>query len=312
MLRYRLAMRFVLFSVVLCGSCTRGAALRAQSGTAGDEEEYVQPHNWDLVSLEQNNARFNASVLSGFHSIRSPGVSPHRAWKTGIGILYTRQEQVAVASNTELFEQQQVIFNPKINYGLYNSVEVGAGLEATWTEGKDITFDQETATVLDDGRQEWDVSAFGLGLKWGALQNRRLRLALSFDTRIALNRGRFGTLPATVYNFELDGDYAVTSRFSLGSNLQFLTSDRSDAQDQVVLDLASHYSFSDRFRGMIFLTAQEDDEADDILLFTGFAGQYVFEQHSFTLALDLQLNDARREVRTQRQLDIELSYTFTF
>ena len=54
------------------------------------------------------------------------------------------------------------------------------------------------------------------------------------------------------------------------------------------------------------------NEADHAVLFIGIAGQYVFEQHSFTLALDFQLNDARREVRTESQIDVEFSYTFTF
>jgi hypothetical protein len=63
---------------------------------------------------------------------------------------------------------------------------------------------------------------------------------------------------------------------------------------------------------MLFATALDDDEADDVLFFAGVASQYVFEQHSFTLAFDLQMNDARRDIRTQSQLDIELSYAFTF
>lgn len=296
------ASRPLVTLVLLCLATTRAAP---------DDAPRVVPFNWDLVSLEQNNPRFNASVLSGFHSYRSPGVSPHRAWKTGIGILYTREEQVAVASNSELFDRQQVIFNPKLNFGLWNRLEGGVGFEATWAEGKDIEF-REDGTVAEDPRSEWAASAVDLGVKWGFLRREPLRLALSFDSRIAINRGRFGTLPATSYNIELDGDYAFTSRFSLGSNLQFLTSDRPGTRDQVVVDLAGIYSFSDQFRGMIFTTALEDDEADDVLLFTGFAGQYVFEQHSFTVALDIQLNDARREIRTQRQLDIEFSYTFTF
>ena len=91
-----------------------------------------------------------------------------------------------------------------------------------------------------------------------------------------------------------------------------MTSDISRIEDEVVVDLAGLYSFTNRFRGMLFASAIEDDEADDVLFFLGVAGQYVFEQHSITVAIDFQLNDAARDVRTQRQLDVELSYTFTF
>ena len=47
-------------------------ALRSQG-----REESIEPlFNWDLVSIEQNNQRFNGSALTGFHSIRSAGVTP--------------------------------------------------------------------------------------------------------------------------------------------------------------------------------------------------------------------------------------------
>jgi len=302
----------VLLAVVLSSV----AELRAQA----DEEpglvevirdEEVAPFNWDLVSLEQNNSRFNASVLTGFHSVRSPGVSPARAWKAGLGLLFSREEQVAVDSNTELFNRDRLTVNPKINYGLLGNFELGGGFEASWTEGKEIV--PLVGGGIDDvSESEFEASAVGLGAKWAFFDERRLRLALSFDTRIAINRGAFGALPGTLYNFELDGDYAVTSRFSIVSNLQFMTGDLNRIDDQVIVDLAGTYAFSERFRGMLFTTAVEDDEADDILLFLGVAGQFVYEQHSITVALDNQLNEADREVRTQSQLDIELSYTFTF
>ena len=44
----------------------------------------------------------------------------------------------------------------------------------------------------------------------------------------------------------------------------------------------------------------------------GFAGQYVHNQHSFTLSFDIQLNDADRAIRTEEQIDIALSYTYAF
>ena len=286
-----------------------GAQERAPEGTRLTVDEAVIPFDWDLVSLEQNNPRFNASVLSGFHSVRSPGVTPHRGWKTGIGLLFSREEQVAVTSNTELFEREQLTLNPRLNYGLLPAVEVGAGFEFVWTEGKELI---NTSPGGTDAESAWEASAVGLGVKWAFLDTRPLRLALSFDSRVAINRNAFGTLDATVYNVEIDGDYAITSRFLIAGNLQFMTSDLNGLRDQVILDVAGQYAFSDRFRGMLFSTAIEDDEADDILFFIGFAGQYVIEQHSFTLALDFQLNDANREIRTERQLDVELTYTFTF
>ena len=96
------------------------------------------------------------------------------------------------------------------------------------------------------------------------------------------------------------------------TNVQYLTNNHWFEEDQFVFDAGLVYTFSDEFRGMLFGTLVQDDEADNVLLFGGIAGQYVFEQHSFTLALDLQINEADRDVRTQKQIDVEFSYTFTF
>ncbi|HVR76460.1 MAG TPA: hypothetical protein VMT52_19175 [Planctomycetota bacterium] len=273
--------------------------------------EFTPLFNWDLVSLEQNNPRFNASVLSGFHSLRSPGVTPSRGWKTGLGLLYSREEQVATASNTELFRREQLLINPKINHGLLGFLEAGAGFEGSWARGRSLR-PGPGDTVVTVPEEEIKASAVGCGLKWGFLRSGRLRCALAFDARIAVNRGAFGTLPASIYNIEVDAEYSLTNRFSVVTNLQFLTSDHFFDEDQVVFDTGAIYAFSDQFRGMLFGTFQDEERADNVLLFLGLAGQYVFEQHSFTLALDLQLNEARRDVRTQKQIDVELSYTFTF
>jgi hypothetical protein len=267
--------------------------------------------NWDLVSLEQTNPRFNASVLSGFHSLRSPGVTPSRALKTGLGILYTQEEQVAKGTDTELFSREQVIFNPKLNYGLLGLFELGAGFEATWARGRDLEAGPGGVTETVP-REEAEASAADLGIKWGFFKLGRLRLALAFDTRIAVNRGLFGALPQTLYNLEVDGDFAFTPRFGLISNLQYLSTNYLFDNDLIVFDLGTTYTFSDKFRGMVFGTLSREDEADNVLLFMGMAAQYVFEQHSFTVAIDLQLNEARRDIRTQRQIDVEFSYTFTF
>jgi hypothetical protein len=121
-------------------------------------------------------------------------------------------------------------------------------------------------------------------------------------------------LSLTLFNAEIDGQYFVTNRFSLVSNFQFMTSDNfQQVRDEVVGDFGGEYTFSDEFRGLVFGTVQEDDPAQTALLFLGFAGQYLFQRcHSFALAVDFQVNDARRDVRTQGQFDLEFSYTFTF
>lgn len=281
--------------------------VRAQSA---DEEDFVAPFNWDLVSLEQNNPRFNASVLSGFHSVRSPGVTPFRAWKTGLGLLYSREEQVAVATNTRLFDRQEMVLNPKVNYGIWDQVEAGLGFEAIWANGKEIRGGAPAGTIRSE--EGFEASAVGVGAKWGFLDEPRFRMALSLDSRIAINKSAFGALPASLLNVEIDADYAITSRWGVITNLQFITGVEGEVDDEVVFDLGTTYTFTDRFRGMLFATAKEDDEAGSVVLFTGIAGQYVFEQHSFTLALDFQLTDADREIRSQSQVDVELSYTFTF
>ena len=250
--------------------------------------------------------------FSGFHSVRSPGVTPVGAWKTGLGILFSHEEQTASSGSTDRsLETDLLIINPKINYGFYERFETGFGLEANYATGS--TVDKSGGgSVTTDKNDNFNLSSVVGGIKWNFFRGSRLRLASSFDSRIATREDRFGMLPASIFNFELDGDYAVTSALAVVSNLQLMTSDKSMVNDQVVFDIAADYSFSDQFRGMLFGTVQEDDEADDAVFFLGFAGQYVFEQHSFTLALDFQLNDARREVRTESQIDVELSYTFTF
>jgi hypothetical protein len=291
-------------------ACPRSPAQVAEEATS-EPFDMASLFNWDLVSLEQNNPRFNASVLSGFHMVRSPGVTPARAWKTGIGIQYTRQERVAEATNTEVFSIQQVLFTPKLNYGLFDVLEAGVGLESTWSEGSELE-EGAGGTVETVPEEAWSLSAVDVGLKWGFLKLGRLRLALSVDARISVDEETFGSLPRSLYNVEVDGDFAVTRRFGLISNLQYGTTSKFFEENLVVFDAGTAYSFSNRFRGMVFGTLQGDDQADSVLLFVGMAAQYVFEQHSFTLALDLQLNEPDRSVRTQKQLDIEFSYTFTF
>ena len=270
------------------------------------------PFDWDLVSLEQSNPRFNASVLSGFHSVRSPGITPSRAWKTGLGVLYSRQEQVLESTNTEVFSQQELVLNPKVNHGFFGVFEVGAGFEATWAKGEEVETPPGGGPAVTEPAEAFEASAADLGIKWSLLQTGRLRMALAFDSRIAVNKGAFGTLPATIYNLEIDADFALTSRLSVITNVQYLTTGHLFEEDQFLFDAATAYSFNDRFRGMLFGTLVEDNEADNVLLFLGIAGQYVFEQHSFTLAIDLQLNEALRDVRTQKQVDVEFSYAFTF
>lgn len=310
----RSACSFAAGAILLAAAIGRAAAQSELPGTAeGSDPSFdLSPSlDWDLVSLEQANPRFNASVLSGFHSIRSPGVTPSRAWKTGLGVLYSRQEQVVEATNTEIFSQEELILNPKLNHGFFGVFEVGVGFEATWAKGEDVEM-LPGGSVATEPQEAFEASAADVGIKWSLLRTGRLRLALAFDTRIAVNKGAFGTLPATIYNLEIDGDFALTSRLSVISNVQYLTADHLFEDDQFVFDAAAAYSFSDQFRGMLFGTLVEDDEADNVLLFLGIAGQYVFEQHSFTLAIDLQLNEAERDVQTQKQVDVEFSYTFTF
>lgn len=280
---------------------------------ADDAMEEQRAFDWDLISLEQNNIRFNGSVLSGFHSVRSPGVSPHGAWKTGLGLLFSREELSAAAgSDVEPFDLDRLILNPKINYGFLDMFEVGAGLELNLANGSEVVTEAD-GSVSRQSETELGFSAVVAGLKWNFFNNYPFRLGASFDTRAALQPEEFGMLPASIFNFELDGDLAFTPNFSAVANLQLLTSDRNEIRDQGILDLAAAYAFSDAFRGMLFSTVQEDDQAEDPVFFFGLAGQYVHAQvHSFTFAIDFQLNDARREVRTDNQIDLELSYTFTF
>jgi len=268
--------------------------------------------NWDIISLEQNNPRFNASVLTGFHSVRSPGVTPYRGWKVGLGVYYTREEQVSNVNGVSLFDRDQLLLNPKLNYGFFPSLEAGIGLTGGYAQGRELVTGADGMTV-DEREDNLGLNSADIGVKWKFWDEQRFRFALSFDSRIAIDRDEFGNIPGTLFNIELDGDFAVTGRFSMVANLQFLTSASALIEDQVMGDIGALYTFSDRFRGMLFGTLQEDDQAGTVLGFVGIAGQYVFEQHSFTVALDLQLNDAgRRDIRTEEQLDIEFSYTFTF
>ncbi len=279
-------------------------------GFAQDDLDVEPLFNWDIISLEQNNPRFNGSVLTGFHSVRSPGVTPYRGWKAGVGLLYTREEQIAEPTES-LFTRNQLLVNPKLNYGFFRALEAGVGVTAGYASGRELV-PLGSGMLEEQEEDNFDLSSVDLGLKWNFLDWRRYRLALSFDTRLAINRGDFGNLPGSLFNLELDGDVALTRRFSMVTNLQLITSDSALVDDQVVMDIAGAYSFTDQFRGMLFGTIQEDDEAGTILGFVGVAGQYVIEQHSFTIAFDLQLNDAKRGIRTEEQVDVELSYTFTF
>jgi hypothetical protein len=296
-------------TAVLLAFLLQGPVLKAQ------ETDFRPLFNWDLVSLEQNNPRFNGSVLSGFHSVRSPGVTPYQWFKTGMGILYTREEQVSEATGSTRFTYNQVVVNPKLNYGFWRDFEAGLGVTSTYVTGKELVPDEVGTREIDE--ENVDLNSVDLGVKWGFLETffpkiQRYHFSLSFDTRLAVNRGDFGMLPANFFNIEVDADFAVTTRFSLVGNLQMLVSDGAALRNQVMADIATLYSFTDQFRGMLFGTIKEDDEARTALGFVGIAGQYVFEQHSFTLAFDLLLNDADREFRSEEQLDIEFSYTFTF
>jgi hypothetical protein len=286
-------------------------------GARGLQAEEVEGHpvfDWDLVSLEQNSQRFNGSVLSGFHNLRSPGTTPHRAFKTGLGLIYSQEDLVATGAGVEqTFSTQRLIMNPKINYGLYDALEGGLGLEANYVTGKEVQGVSGTGPI-ETSEENADLSAAVAGVKWSFprwWQN--LRLGAAFDTRLALNRHGFGMLPQSLFNFEVDGEYSVTNRFSLVGNLQFITSDSfKEISDEVIGDVGATYTFSDQFRGLVFGTLQEDDPAQAVIIFLGFAGQYLFERHSFALAVDFQVNDVRRDVRTEGQIDVEFSYTFTF
>ena len=297
--------RTVLFLAVFLSLAGSGA-LRAQ-----EQDESIEPlFNWDLVSLEQNNQRFNGSALTGFHSIRSAGVTPLGGWKMGLGFLYTGEEQFdrSRGDSNPLFRRNEVYLNPKLNMGLFENIEFGAGLVAAYANGRAM-LNGEPPTV---DREEGALSSADLGVKWKFYDDRQLRFALSFDTRLSLNEDTFGMLKGNYYNVELDGDYAVTSRLSMAGNLQFLTSDSAELKNQFILDVAAVYSFTNTFRGMLFSTIQEDDLARTFLGFIGFAGQYVYKQHAFTLSFDIQLNDADRAIRTEEQIDIALSYTYAF
>ena len=298
-------LRTLLFLAVFLSLAGSGA-LRAQ-----EQDESIEPlFNWDLVSLEQNNQRFNGSALTGFHSIRSAGVTPLGGWKMGLGFLYTGEEQFdrSRGDSNPLFRRNDLYLNPKLNMGLFENIEFGAGLVAAYANGRAM-LNGEPPTV---DREEGALSSADLGVKWKFYDDRQLRFALSFDTRLSLNEDTFGMLKGNYYNVELDGDYAVTSRLSMAGNLQFLTSDSAELKNQFILDVAAVYSFTNTFRGMLFSTIQEDDLARTFLGFIGFAGQYVYKQHAFTLSFDIQLNDADRAIRTEEQIDIALSYTYAF
>ncbi len=283
--------------------------------SAGAEDIEGRPvFDWDLVSLEQNSHRFNGSVLSGFHNIRSPGVTPRGACKTGLGLIYSQEDQIASEAGVERsFSTQRLIVNPKINRGLWDVLEAGIGLEANYVVGKEVNQVAGTPPI-ESSEENADLSAVVAGIKWTLPPWwEKLRVGLAFDTRVALKRHEFGMLELSLFNFEVDGEYRFTSRFSMLGNLQFLTSDSfSEVSSEVIGDVAAGYTFSDRFRGLGFITAKQDDPADSVAFFLGFAGQYLFGSHSFALAVDFQLNEVRREIRTEGQIDVELSYTFTF
>ena len=300
------SLRFPILGIVL-------AFLLAPAGRAQDVEGRPV-FDWDLISLEQNSHRFNGSVLSGFHNIRSAGVTPRRAWKTGLGLIYSQEDQVATGAGVDqTFSTQSLIMNPKLNWGFYDDFEVGVGLEANYVKGKEISSTPD-GVPTETSEDNLDVSAAVAGIKWNFLRGERLHLALSFDSRIALHRQDFGMLQETLFNLEMDGEYFFTSRFSMVANLQLMTSDNLNVvRNEVIADLGGVYTFSDEFRGLVFATVKGDDPAKTALLFLGFAGQYLLERHhSFALAVDFQVNDANREIKTQGQIDVELSYTFTF
>ncbi|MFP6739749.1 MAG: hypothetical protein VCD34_13540, partial [Planctomycetota bacterium] len=184
------------------------ASLQAQGA-----EDPIEPlFNWDLVSLEQNNQRFNGSVLTGFHSIRSAGVTPLGGWKLGVGLLYTGEEQFVRSVGDSLFRRNEVYLNPKLNMGLFEDIEFGAGLVAAYANGRELV-DGPGGAFTED-REEGGLSSADLGVKWKFYDDRQMRFALSFDTRLSLNEDTFGMLRGNYYNIELDTDYAVTSRLS--------------------------------------------------------------------------------------------------
>src|SRR5690606_1762516 len=192
--------------------------------------------NWDIISLEQNNPRFNASVLTGFHSVRSPGVTPYRGWKVGLGVYYTREEQVSNVNGVSLFDRDQVLLNPKLNYGFFPSLEAGIGLTGGYAQGRELVTGADGMTV-DEREDNLGLNSADIGVKWKFWDEQRFRFALSFDSRIAIDRDEFGNIPGTLFNIELDGDFAVTGRFSMVANLQFLTSASALIEDQVMGDI---------------------------------------------------------------------------
>ena len=126
-------LRTLLFLAVFLSLAGSGA-LRAQ-----EQDESIEPlFNWDLVSLEQNNQRFNGSTLTGFHSIRSAGVTPLGGWKMGLGFLYTGEEQFVRSAGASLFRRNEVYLNPKLNMGLFKDIELGAGLVAAYANGREL------------------------------------------------------------------------------------------------------------------------------------------------------------------------------
>src|SRR4029450_10209824 len=111
--------------------------------------------------------------------------TPRRAWKTGLGLLYSREEQVLESTNTEIFRREQLIFNPKINYGLLPNVGAGTGFEASWAKGREpVTLsDGSMGTVSEEA---FEASAAALGAKWGFLRVGKLRLGRGVHRRIAV------------------------------------------------------------------------------------------------------------------------------
>ena len=139
-------------------------------------EDPIEPlFNWDLVSLEQNNQRFNGSILTGFHSIRSAGVTPLGGWKLGMGLLYTGEEQFVRSVGDSLFRRNEGYLNPKLNMGLFEDVELGAGLVAAYANGRELV-DGPGGPFTED-REEGVLSSADLGVKWKFYDDRQLRFA---------------------------------------------------------------------------------------------------------------------------------------